>query len=40
MLDKPMTVQANKIGPVFGHLDEATMVGVNRALALFLGLAG
>lgn len=40
MLDKPMTVQADKIGPVFGHLDEATMVGVNRALALFLGLAG
>ena len=40
MLDKPMTVQADKIGPVFGHLDEATMVSVNRALALFLGLAG
>ena len=40
MLDKPMTVQADKIGPVFGHLDEAILVSVNRALALFLGLAG
>ncbi len=40
MLDKPMTVQADKIGPVFGRLDEATMVSVNRALAVFLGLAG
>lgn len=40
MLDKPMTVQADKIGPVFGHLEEATMVSVNRTLALFLELAG
>ncbi len=40
MLDKPMTVKTDKVGPVFGHLDEATMVSVNRALALFLGLAG
>lgn len=40
MLDKPLTVQADRIGPVFGRLDEATMVNVNRALALFLGPAG
>lgn len=40
MLDKPMTVKADKIGPSFGQLDDATMVGVNRLLALFLGLAG
>lgn len=39
MLDKPMTVRADKIGPVFGHLDEANMFSVNRGLALFLGLA-
>ena len=40
MLDKPMTVKADKIGTSFGQLDDATMVGVNRLLALFLGLAG
>lgn len=40
MLDKPMTVKAEKIGPSFGQLDDATMVSVNRLLALFLGLAG
>jgi mRNA interferase MazF len=40
MLDKPMTVKTDKIGPAFGHLDELAMIGVNRSLALFLGLAG
>lgn len=40
MLDKPMTVKTDKIGPSFGHLDELAMIGVNRSLALFLGLAG
>jgi len=40
MLDKPMTVKTDKIGPTFGHLDDAAMVSVNRSLALFLGLAG
>ena len=40
MLDKPMTVKANKIGTAFGHLDDASMVSVNRSLALVLGLAG
>lgn len=40
MLDKPMTVRMDKIGPVFGHLDEVAMVGINRLLAVFLGLAG
>lgn len=39
MLDKPMTVKADKIGPAFGHLDDAAMVSVSRSLALFLGLA-
>ena len=40
MLDKPMTVKADKIGATFGHLDDASMVSVNRSLALVLGLAG
>ena len=40
MLDKPMTVKADKIGAAFGHLDDASMVSVNRLLALVLGLAG
>lgn len=40
MLDKPITVKTEKVGPVFGHLDDTTMISVNRSLALFLGLAG
>jgi mRNA interferase MazF len=40
MLDKPMTVKMDKVSSAFGHLDDATMVSVNRSLALFLGLAG
>jgi len=39
MVDKPMTVKADKIGPVFGRLDDSIMVSVNRLLALVLGLA-
>ena len=40
MLDKPITVKADKLGPAFGALDDVVMVSVNRSLALFLGLAG
>lgn len=40
MLDKPMTVKVDKIGPAFGSLDDVTMISVSRSLALFLGLAG
>ena len=40
MLDKPMTVKADKIAAPFGPLADVAMVSVNRALALFLGLAG
>ena len=40
MLDKPMTVKADKIGSAFGSLDDVVMVSVSRSLALFLGLAG
>jgi mRNA interferase MazF len=39
MVDKPQTPPRAKIGPVIGRLDEMTMLEVNRALALFLGLA-
>ena len=35
-----MTVKVDKIGAAFGHLDDASMVSVNRLLALVLGLAG
>lgn len=39
MVDKPQSVSREKIGAVLGHLDDAAMLAVNRALAVFLGLA-
>ncbi len=39
MVDKPQTPASGRLGSVIGHLDDATMVTVNRALAVFLGLA-
>jgi len=39
MVDKPQTPPRGKMGAAIGHLDDATMLAVNRALALFLGLA-
>jgi mRNA interferase MazF len=39
MVDKPLTVKREKIGEVFGHLDDSTMVAVNRGLAVFLGFS-
>jgi mRNA interferase MazF len=39
MIDKPMTVSVQKVGPAFGRLDDAAMLAVNRAMLLFLGLA-
>ena len=38
-IDKVMTVLRDKLGPSFGRLDDATMLKVNRALALFMGIA-
>ncbi len=38
-IDKVMTVLREKVGPSFGRLDDTTMVKVNRALALFMGIA-
>ena len=40
MVDKAMTVRTDRLGCVFGCLDQATLLRVNRSLALFLGLAG
>lgn len=39
MVDKLQTPPRSKVGAPFGRLDDATMLAVNRALALFLGLA-
>lgn len=38
MVDKPQTPARARVGPVFGRVDDATMLAVNRALAVFLGL--
>ena len=35
-----MTVRTDKLGEAFGQFDDATMLEVNRALALFLEVAG
>ena len=40
MIDKPITIRVDRIGPAFGHLEDAALLRVNRSLALFLGLAG
>lgn len=39
MVDKAMSVKRDRLGQPFGRLDDATMLAVNRALALFLGFA-
>jgi len=39
MVDKAVTVTVDKLGSRFGRLDSATMVEVDRALAVFLGIA-
>ena len=40
MVDKAMTVKKrDKLGSRLGRLDDAALVAVNRALALFLGFA-
>ncbi|QWE16785.1 type II toxin-antitoxin system PemK/MazF family toxin [Polynucleobacter sp. AP-Nino-20-G2] len=38
-IDKIQTVRVERIGPVIGELNDVLMVRVNRALALWLGLA-
>ena len=39
MVDKVQTVPSEKVGEVFGRLDEATMQEITRALAVWLGFA-
>jgi len=38
-IDKMFTVKREKIGSVIGQLEDETMVAVNRAMLVFLGLA-
>jgi mRNA interferase MazF len=38
-VDRPQTVRRPKLGPTIGRLDNDVMLAVNRALAVFLGLA-
>jgi mRNA interferase MazF len=39
IVDKVMTVKRERLGPVFGRLDDETMLAVTRTLAVFLGIA-
>lgn len=39
MIDNMQTVPREKVGEVFGRLGDDTMVAVNRALLLWVGLA-
>ncbi len=40
MVDKIMTVPKTKVGALIGRLDDADVVRLNRAVIVFLGLAG
>lgn len=39
MIDKPMAVKRDKVGPAIGRIDADTMIEVERSLAVFLGIA-
>lgn len=39
MVDKPQAVPRDMVGQVFGRMDDATMLAVNRVMMVFLGLA-
>jgi mRNA interferase MazF len=39
MVDKTHTIAREKIGKPFGRVEDATMLAVNRSLAVFLGFA-
>ena len=38
-VDKIVTVNRQRVGGVIGRLDDATMLKVNRSLAVFVGIA-
>lgn len=40
MVDKPVTVQRNRIGPEVGQVAPDDMLEITRRLAVFLGIAG
>ncbi|QQP92845.1 type II toxin-antitoxin system PemK/MazF family toxin (plasmid) [Skermanella sp. TT6] len=40
MIDKIATVRRRNMGAVFGRLSDAELVQLNRALPVFLGIAG
>jgi hypothetical protein len=39
MIDKAVTMPREKLGEAFGRLDGELMISVNRAMAVFLGIA-
>jgi mRNA interferase MazF len=40
MVDKIMTVPKTKVGTRIGRLEDADLIRLNRAIVVFLGLAG
>jgi mRNA interferase MazF len=40
MVDKITTLPKRKLGARIGRLDDSDVVGLNRAVLVFLGLAG
>lgn len=40
MVDKMVTVRRSKLGPAFGQVEAVTLQAVERALLVFLGIAG
>jgi len=39
MIDKAITVKQEKVGPAFGRIDANGLIEIERALAVFLGIA-
>jgi mRNA interferase MazF len=39
MIDKLVTLRRERVGEPFGRAGDELMLGVNRALAVFLGIA-
>ncbi|NIE81680.1 type II toxin-antitoxin system PemK/MazF family toxin [Asaia sp. As-1742] len=39
IVDKPVAIGRDKIGPAFENADDTLMLSVSQAMALFLGLA-
>ncbi|HVW91007.1 MAG TPA: type II toxin-antitoxin system PemK/MazF family toxin [Devosia sp.] len=39
MVDKAMTVRRDRLGEVFGRLEDDMLLSITRSLAVFLGLA-